>query len=587
MTTTTTALPAPGKLQLRDYQRDAISAVRDGFGRGVRRQLIELPTGTGKTVVFASIPGRVKKKTLIIAHRSELLDQARDKLAAANPDLRIEIEQADRHADQSADVIIASIQTLATSPGRLQAFNPADYSIVVVDEAHHAVARTYVETFAHFGLAPDIEGLRDNDLTRREMRADIKAAFEEFSPAPDTPVLLGVTATSGRTDGRGLAAMFDEIVFHRTIKDMMLAGWLARVRGLRIGSGVSLEGVKTRAGDFAERELAEAVNLVERNKLAVSAYQEHATGRQAIAFAVDVAHATALCDEFLAAGIRAATVFGETPKLQRADTIARYRTGEINVLVNCMVLTEGFDAPETSCIVMTRPTKSSLLYTQMLGRGTRLAEGKEDLLILDIVDIAKAGIASLNTLFGLPPKFDMTGLGELADVIDAQRAVEGFNDLPEDVVAEATSVSDLDAAAKEFDPLAPAVLPDYLRTTMAWYRTPYGYAIQTGDREQVGVVEDQLGHATAAFRGPGQQAIEIGRYASVQGAIEDAEGWIREHRGEQMQLLRADARWRKLEPTEKQLKTARQLKIKVPESATRGIISQLISRKKGERNGDR
>ena len=220
------------EIQLRDYQQECLDEILAGAARGVKRMLVALPTGTGKTVIFSQLPRVLPGKMLVIAHREELLDQAAEKIEWGNPKLTVDIEQANRHASPLAQVVVASIQTLAVSPNRLDALGPDTFRSVVVDEAHHVVAHSYLRVLASLGLAPDVTGLTRGELSRQNVSHQVRRLFQDFRPSPDAPLLLGFTATPNRTDGRGLEFVLDEIVYSKTILEMMEAGWLCPIRGV-------------------------------------------------------------------------------------------------------------------------------------------------------------------------------------------------------------------------------------------------------------------------------------------------------------------------------------------------------------------
>jgi len=567
------------QLVLRDYQTEAIVAcARYGMAKG-RRALIVLPTGCGKTAIFSAMAAGARGRVLAIAHREELLGQAKRAFEIAAPSALVEIEQAEHHASDAADIVVASIQTLAVSPLRLLALKPESFSFIIVDEAHHAIARTYIEVLHHFGLAPDISDLTGNlGLEAKAVKREVRERFDEFQAAPDAPFLIGVTATPSRTDGKGLEYLFDEMVYSRSIKEMVDAGWLTRITGRRIKTDTDISAVRGQAGDFKVSQLADTVNTQPRNAQAVAAYLEYAEGRQALAFCVDVDHTIDMCEAFRNEGVKADYVVGDKARMMapRADIIKAYQAGDINVLVNCMVLTEGFDAPETSALIMARPTKSSLLYTQMLGRGTRIAPGKRDLIVLDLADTAKAGVSNLNTMFGLPPKFELAG----DDVLDMAGFVAEQLELPEDIWAGITDMEGLEQALAEFDPLTSAAIEDYLRTELSWVKTSFGYAISCPTAPgrpsaQMGLIVDPLGrvHLEIKQRGFGRQ--KLGQFPSVQHGIDGAESYAREQ-FEGYRVSMKDAKWRTGTPSAKQLEFAKKLGLQVPAGATKGQVATMI-----------
>ena len=580
-------------MTLRPYQKDCIGALAS-FGKGGgKRALVALPTGTGKTVVFSAMARGASGKVLVLAHREELLAQAQAEISAICPDLTVEIEQASKVASPDADVVVASVQTLAVSPHRLQKLDPNAFSLIVVDEAHHATARTYIEVLHYFGLAPDISRIIESDVKGKEAKIATRKAFEGYSASKSAPFLVGVTATPNRTDGVGLEYVFDDIPYSKSIREMMEEGWLANIVGKRVGTGTDISTVKTYKGDYQEKALSVAVNTPERNALAVEAYQDYALAenRPTLVFAVDVEHTLDLTEEFRSAGISADFVVGDKSKMERSreEIIADFKLGATQVLVNCMVLTEGFNHPEIGCVIFARPTKSALLYTQMLGRGTRIAEGKENLIAIDLVDISKAGVVSTNTFFGLPPAL---ALGEGEDMTWALEQLDMFGDMiPEDLWGSITDVSQLQSVAEEFDPLMQAKVTG-ISVTMPWVRTSYGYALSVPAPEgydtefktvYLGVVENALGHGEVRIKEGKSRAKFLLKRETVQDAIQQAENHVRDNlsgHGTAV-LMDVNAKWRTDAPSDKQVALAKKLKINVLPTMSKGDVSTLISAKLG------
>ncbi|MCK4777560.1 MAG: DEAD/DEAH box helicase, partial [Actinomycetia bacterium] len=347
---------------LRDYQREALEAIWNSYKSGIRRQLISLPTGCGKTVIFSFLPRyfKMKKKMLVLAHREELLFQAKDKIVAINKELKLNvgIEKAVMETDYDDDIIIASVQTIGRGNERIKKFNPDDFSIIVVDEAHHAVAPTYKAILKHFGIF-------DKDTDK---------------------LLLGFTATPKRGDGIGLEEIFEDITYSQSITHMIEANYLANIIGYRVNTKVNLEGVKVRMGDFVIGDLSRKVNVEERNALIIKSYLKLAKNRKTVVFCTNVAHAKQVALIFNKHKIKAVPVWGNMPSKNRAAVLKKFKNDKIDVITNCNLLTEGFDEPGIDCIIMARPTKSQLLYTQMIGRGTRPFPNKENLMVIDISD---------------------------------------------------------------------------------------------------------------------------------------------------------------------------------------------------------
>lgn len=361
-------------LALRPYQREAVEAVRDHWARGIRRQLIVLPTGAGKTVVFSHLIRRRAQagRALVIAHRDELIRQAADKIRLVAPDLRVGIVQAERNEHEDAQVIVASIQTLA----REHRIAPlvGTVATIVVDEAHHAAARTYVEALQTLGSFDD-----------------------------DGPLTVGVTATAGRADGVALGTAWEEIVYQRGILQMIVDGHLCDVRGMEVTTDLDYGTVSTSRGDFTDGSLGQAMEDSHAIEAAAIAYHRYAADRSGVAFTPTIATAQSLAAQLNRRGITAEHLSGVTPRDERGEILRRLHTGETQVVTNAQVLTEGFDEPRVGCVLVARPTTSATLFTQMVGRGLRLYPGKTDCLLLTLAGPPGSGLATIATLAGKQP----------------------------------------------------------------------------------------------------------------------------------------------------------------------------------------
>ena len=331
-------------VQLRPYQQQAIIDLRMAYRNGARAPLLVAPTGMGKTVIFAAITQAAAdrgRQVLILVHRRELIHQASAKLAAIGVDHGV-IAAGIRPAN--APVQVASVQTLIR---RLQ--HAAQPDLIVIDEAHHAVAGSWRKVIDHW----------PNSL------------------------LLGVTATPVRQDGRGLGAMFDQLVLGPSTARLIAAGYLTPARIYAPPTVADLAGIHRRAGDYA---IDEAANRMDRPTVtgdAISHYQRIGVGQRAIAFCCNVKHATSVCDAFNVAGIGSATLLGNTT--DRDALVTRFAAGEIQVLVTVDVVSEGFDCPAAGCAILLRPTQSLGLYLQQVGRVLRPAPGKAAAIVLDHV----------------------------------------------------------------------------------------------------------------------------------------------------------------------------------------------------------
>jgi len=538
-------------LELRPYQKEALVRVTEAYKAGKRRVLVSLPTGTGKTVVFAHLPSalRMKKRLLVLAHREELLVQAQDRFRSVDPQLKVELEQAGTRASDDARVVVASVPTLARSKGaRLSRLNPDDFSIIVVDEAHHAVAPTYRLILDHFGLFV-------RDASR---------------------LLIGFTATPRRGDHQGLGEVFEEVCYARDLREMISEGYLAPMSGWRVDTEVSLDSVKVRAGDFVESQLADVVNTPMRNEMLVTAYRDLAHGRRTIVFCVNVVHAQAVQAAFAESGVSAAAVWGAQPKDERRATLARFSGGELDVVTNCNLLTEGFDEPRVDCVIMARPTRSKLLYAQMVGRGTRLHPDKRDLLVIDIADNSRTHqLPGLHSLFNLPPKMNLGG----RDASAIEREIERINRTRPWIDTTRIRSSDQLALAVErieffrFQP--PAEVINHTGNT--WYAVPGGYRLSLPKGDCMAVAPNLLDGWDIEYGAPRQGASLIARAQSLSVAIKTADNFVAVKFPDASKLVHRHERWRNEAPTEKQIDLLGRHEIHVPEGLTRGQAAQMIS----------
>src|SRR5881409_2105394 len=367
------AVAAPPMMRLtpRPYQHAAVAALLAAAARGVQRPLLVLPTGTGKTIIFALLVQRRGGRALILAHRDELIQQAVDKLRLVDPTLSLGIVQA-AHDELTAPTVVASVQTLSRRT-RLARLVP-DFQTIVIDEAHHAPAPTY-----------------------RRILAYCRAW-------PPGPLVVGVTATPERGDRQSLRPVFDRIVYQKTLLEMMQAGYLVDLRAIQVLLQADFDALRTQHGDFVEAELETLLLAANAPAQVLAAFQTHAADRKALLFTPTVALAYTMAQTFCAAGIAAEALDGTTPLATRRAILQRLHTGTTRVVANCAVLTEGFDEPSVDCIIIARPTQSALLYQQMLGRGTRTYPGKTDCLVLDVVGLSTHHtLHTVATLFGCAP----------------------------------------------------------------------------------------------------------------------------------------------------------------------------------------
>ncbi|WP_459904534.1 DEAD/DEAH box helicase [Enterococcus thailandicus] len=336
-------------MQLRPYQQEAREAIQKEWSDGHKKTLLVLPTGCGKTIVFSKvIEDRVRmgERVLVLAHRGELLDQASDKLQKSTG-LKTATEKAEKTSLGSFfRVVVGSVQTLQQEK-RLSKFPPDFFDTIVVDEAHHCISNGYQRVLKH---------------------------FEEAS-------VLGVTATPDRGDMKNLGSYFESLAYEYTLPKAIKEGYLSPIKALTIPLKLDLSAVKQQAGDFSTRDLGTALDPYLEN--IADEMIKHCSNRKTVVFLPLVKTSQKFKDILNERGFKAAEVNGSSQ--DRAEILEDFENDKYNVLCNSMLLTEGWDCPSVDCIIVLRPTKVRSLYSQMVGRGTRLYEGKEELLLLDFL----------------------------------------------------------------------------------------------------------------------------------------------------------------------------------------------------------
>jgi superfamily II DNA or RNA helicase len=336
-------------MELRPYQQEAREAIFEQWNNGIRKTLLVLPTGCGKTIVFAKITEDCVRKgdrVLILAHRGELLEQAADKIHKSTG-LGCAVEKAEESCQGSwFRIVVGSVQTLMREK-RLGKF-PADYfQTIIIDEAHHCISSSYQKVLQHF---------------------------------PEANV-LGVTATPDRGDMRNLGSYFESLAYEYTLPKAIKEGYLSPIKALTIPLKIDMSGVSVQAGDFKASDIGTALDpylhgIAEEMK-------KYCLDKKTVVFLPLVKTSQKFRDILNDSGFCAAEVNGDSQ--DRAEVLKDFENGKYNVLCNSMLLTEGWDCPSVNCVVVLRPTKVRSLYCQMVGRGTRLSPGKDHLLLLDFL----------------------------------------------------------------------------------------------------------------------------------------------------------------------------------------------------------
>lgn len=381
-------------MSLRDYQKEAVDAVLSSWEDGRLHTLIAMAVGTGKTHVLSEVirmTHKPKTHALVLAHRSELLMQAKTKLEFASG-LSSTLEKAESHAYGSSEpVVLGSVQTLSNEK-RLNEY-PEDYfSHIVVDEAHHTMSDSYLKVLSHF---------------------------------PEAKV-LGVTATPNRADKRNLADFYENISYEYNMRDAIRDGWLCPIKAQMIPLKVDLRDVAILNGDYSASGLGSALDPY--LEMIATEMTNYARGRRTVVFLPLVSTSKKFTRILQRHGFRAAEVNGESA--DREEILKSFEKGELDVLCNSMLLTEGWDCPSVDCIVCLRPTKIRSLYTQILGRGTRLYPGKKELLVLDFLWLTtRHDLCRPSALLGLSEEKEeklnrKIEDGDIVDLLEAEEEIE-------------------------------------------------------------------------------------------------------------------------------------------------------------------
>jgi len=557
MVTGTTPTEDPvAELSLRDYQVDALAAVRDAWASGIQRPAVVAPTGSGKTVMFAHLisehtaRGGSDYRALVLVHRDELADQAIDKIRQVAPGLHVGKVKADVN-ETEADVVVASVQTLAR-PSRLALMLSRQevhgwFGLVVVDEAHHAVAPSWREVLTSLG------------------------AFERARLVN----VVGFSATLARGDGVGLGSVWQKVVYAVSLTRLIRRGYLADVRGVQVTvDDLDLSDVRQTGGDYQVGALGTALTESMASRTVAKAYREHAGDRPGVVFAPTVAAAEELTEELHAAGIPSAMVTGTTPTEDRKRIYSEYQAGRTQVLVNCMVLTEGWDAPWASCAVIARPTRSAPLYQQMVGRVLRPYPGKTDALVLDVV--GASGLHKLATLIDLEPGAvrSMTPAQSFLDAVEEQEAADGVE------LDRKTLGGALHAEQVEL----------FEQSTSMWLQTEAGvWFIPVTDGDWMLWPSTVAGHWDACYA---PKAEELWRRVHTGLSLELAMSWTQVEAEEQDATVASrGSAWRKSgkasEPQARYLVSITELSYEDAKALTKNEASNLISIKLASKRFDR
>lgn len=394
---------------------------------------------------------------------------------------------------------------------------------MLVSNCHHAIANSYQRIYDHLGIHSG-------------------------------QLHLGVTATPNRMDKIGLGSVFQKVVYEKNILDMIRMGYLCDLQCKQIRTQIDISNVRTRGGDYDIHGLSPLINTQNANELIVESWQEHASDRKTLAFTVDVSHAQQLCQAFRQEEIEAEAVWGDMPLDKRRAILRDYANGNIQVIINCAVLTEGYDNPQIDCILMARPTKSTSLYCQMIGRGTRIFPGKKNCLILDV-----ACISDKHDLISFAKLFQMKELPNAGETL-----TEAVNRMKRPVVG--YGVKPITESIDLFD-----------KSRLVWISLPNGFRLSLGTHGNISVYAAK-DNKYQVFHWDRQESTCITtKPVDISWALGIAESHAREVTNGNLALVLKSASWREQSMTDKQRQIMQRYHIPFTEWTTKGEASTRIS----------
>ena len=534
---------------LRKYQDDALSAIVSGFRSGVSRQIVALPTGTGKALLFANLPTAIGlhpgERMLVLVHRQELLFQAVDKIRHYSPGLSVGIEKAE-YTQDNADVVVACVQSMNAK--RLSRINPEPFRYICADESHHFVAPMFKRVLDHFRV---LKSSSKNDPSK---------------------LLVGFSATPQRGDGKGLDSVFDSIVYSKDILSMVQEGWLAEPHGWLVKTEASIADVSIRQGDLAVEELSVAVDTPERNRLIVEKYLQLGGGASGVAFTVSIQHSINLAKMFESLGISAVAVYGDMPDKLRRQAIADHASGTVKILTSCSVLQEGWDNPRATVALMARPTRSAALYAQEIGRVLRPCPSPEDLeamnasgrcpdfiknfaVVIDFADLSskhQGALCRLPSLLGMNGDFNLAG----RSAIKTKKRLEQLElENPGFTADEATELHDVPRLLRAFqeriDLFQSPLGADELRgiSRMTWQKSRSGFFLPIPSLRATIQVSQNLVNQWEIHQSSSGQRSLLGSFSDLTEAIRHADAAVPPA---DYALTTSGLRWHIAVPTRKQ-----------------------------------
>ena len=585
---------------LRTYQQEALDAVLMEYVNGVHQQLLVAATGTGKTVIFSHLWDKMYHllpgKMLIIVHREELVRQNAESIQYWNPNLKVGIEMAENYATIDSDVIVSCNASIGREGAkRMLRFGWDNIDKIICDEAHHSIASTYMNIFQEAGvLLPDTKKLLIG-FTATPKRKNLSRSDKKKVITLDDEALLS------------LKSVYKKIVYSYPIRTAIKAGWLVPLKGFKVKTATNLDGVKVVAGEYQQDQLSDTVNTPTRNQQVVKAWLDHAEGRQTVGFTAGIQHAKDLAEMFNKHDIRAAAVWGTDPERrdhtkcnrcgrylgkQAAGDLCytkeincggtfvlgkgkldRHQNKDITVLFNAQVLTEGYDDWRVRCILECAPTKSGTVFTQRVGRGTRLQEGtgnlleaiskglqleKTDCYIIDFVDnSSRCSLVTFPSLLGLNPEFDLQGESITAMVDKLEEFQEKYPSVDftglTDITKVKTYVESLDLFSEPYT----EEVKEF--STLSWMATADGtYVLAIPEKrelqeakaysrflhEKLHIMPNELDEFELSITTT-QTDRKLGVFSTLQEAFTVADDVMRRCRADRMKLVLREADWHK------------------------------------------
>lgn len=492
------------QVELRPYQQEAKQIAYDTWKQG-RSGILYLATGTGKTVIAAEIAKEINGRALFLVHREELAYQTIAKFKLIWPNISVGLVKGQSN-EIDKQIVVASVQTLSREK-RLDLIQQQHFDVIFVDECHHAAARSWQNILNSFNCPK-----------------------------------IGLTATPMRADKKSIQSIFESVIFKYSIYSGIKDNYLAPLRGITYRLPTDLSNLKVTCGDFQLKKLEEVFSFAKHIELVYDAWNTNASDKKTIVFAVSVKHAELLEQQFNSQGVKCKSLSIKNTSEERQQILTDFSQNKLQVLISCLILTEGFDEPSVNCVVMARPTMSESLYIQMIGRGLRLFPKKEDCLVIDMVgNTLNHNIMQLGTLLGKEEEEALQGTGK----------------------KRAKSLAKLYNRKKSRD--------------YNWLDSKYGKMLSVGNQGFLLIKKQEYGYSTyhipykpthGNIRKLNEEPLPLDWCVSL--AESEAHGLV-----PQESLLKKEKNWKMLPPTEKQIEILHDNGL--PVSIFRGECSDTLS----------